>query len=134
MHVRLGCPQGFDADDAELATAASPCSARRPVVQVAWATDAVVGVDVVHTDTWTFMGQEAEKAERVKIFEGFTVDETMMAGAADGAVFMHCLPAYRGPRSQPGHLLHGPRSWVIRQAHNRMHAARWVLAFLVGVR
>ena len=79
------------------------------------------------------MGQEAEKAERVKIFEGYQVDDTMMAAAAPGAGFYHCLPAYRGYEVSAD-VIDGAQSHVVAQAHNRMHAARGVLAFLKGVR
>jgi ornithine carbamoyltransferase len=131
MHVRLGCPAGYDAPPEELERILLLGAAS--VEQSARASDAVVGADAVHTDTWTSMGQEAEKAERVKTFEGYTVDDTMMATAADGAVFMHCLPAYRG-LEVAAEVIDGPRSRVVQQAHNRMHAARGVIAFLAGVR
>jgi ornithine carbamoyltransferase len=131
MHVRLGCPAGYDAPPEELERIL--LLGATSVEQSARAADAVVGADAVHTDTWTSMGQEAEKAERVKTFEGYTVDDTMMATAADGAVFMHCLPAYRG-LEVAAEVIDGPRSRVVQQAHNRMHAARGLLAFLTGVR
>lgn len=131
MHVRLGCPAGYDAPPEELERILLLGAAS--VEQSARAADAVVGADAVHTDTWTSMGQEAEKAERVKTFEGYTVDDSMMATAADGAVFMHCLPAYRG-LEVAAEVIDGPRSRVVQQAHNRMHSARGVLAFLTGVR
>ena len=131
MHVRLGCPAGYDAPPEELERILLLGAAS--VDQSARAADAVVGADAVHTDTWTSMGQEAEKAERVKTFEGYTVDDSMMATAADGAVFMHCLPAYRG-LEVAAEVIDGPRSRVVQQAHNRMHAARGALAFLTGVR
>jgi ornithine carbamoyltransferase len=131
MHVRLGCPAGYDAPPEELERILLLGAAS--VEQSARASDAVVGADAVHTDTWTSMGQEAEKAERVKTFEGYTVDDTMMATASDGAVFMHCLPAYRG-LEVAAEVIDGPRSRVVQQAHNRMHAARGVIAFLTGVR
>jgi len=78
------------------------------------------------------MGQEDEQASRRQAFEGFTVDEAMMAGTAPGAVFMHCLPAYRGIEVT-AEVIDGPRSVVIRQGHNRLPAARAALAFLLGV-
>lgn len=131
MHVRLGCPAGYDAPPEELERILLLGAAS--VEQSARAAEAVVGADAVHTDTWTSMGQEAEKAERVRTFDGYTVDDTMMATAADGAVFMHCLPAYRG-LEVAAEVIDGPRSRVVQQAHNRMHAARGVLAFLTGVR
>ena len=131
MHVRFACPTGFDADDAELERilllgAASVDQSARP-------SDAVAGAHAVHTDTWVSMGQEDDKEARRQAFEGYTVDATMMAGADPGAVFMHCLPAYRGFEVSAD-VIDGPRSVVFQQGHNRMHAARAVIAFLMGVR
>lgn len=131
MHVRLGCPAGFDAPDAELQRLTGLGAAS--VEQFATAADAVVGADAVHTDTWTSMGQEAEKADRMAVFREFTVDDALMNKAAGGAIFMHCLPAYRG-LEVTADVIDGPRSRVITQAHNRMHAARAAIAFLLGVR
>ncbi len=79
------------------------------------------------------MGQEAEKAQRRQQFEGYMVDAEMMAAADETAVFMHCLPAYRGVEVA-GEVIDGPQSVVFQQGHNRMHAARGALAFLMGVR
>jgi ornithine carbamoyltransferase len=130
-HLRFGCPPGFDADDAELERLSLLGAAS--VTMVARPSEAVAGADAVHTDTWVSMGQEADKQARVTAFEGFTVDEALMAGAAPGAVFLHCLPAYRG-LEVTAEVIDGPRSLVIRQAHHRMDAARGALAFLLGVR
>ena len=66
-------------------------------------------------------------------FEGFTVDDDMMAAAGSASIFMHCLPAYRGFEVTAS-VIDGPRSVVFQQGHNRMHAARGALAFLMGVR
>lgn len=131
MHVRFACPTGFGADDAELERilllgAASVEQVTRPL-------EAVAGAHAVHTDTWVSMGQESDKEARRQAFEGFTVDESMMATADAGAVFMHCLPAYRG-FEVTADVIDGPRSVVYQQGHNRLHSARAVLAFLVGVR
>jgi ornithine carbamoyltransferase len=131
MHVRLGCPPGYDAPDAELERihllgAASVEQFLRPV-------DAVKGADAVHTDTWVSMGQEDDKAARISAFESYRVDESVMAAAAEGAIFMHCLPAYRG-LEVTADVIDGPQSAVIRQGHNRLHAARGALAWLLGVR
>ncbi len=129
MHVRLASPPGFEADDAELERilllgAASVEQGNRPI-------DIVVGADAVHTDTWVSMGEEADKAEKLQKFEGFTVDDTMMAAAGTNSIFMHCLPAYRGLEVS-ANVIDGPRSVVFQQGHNRMHAARGALAFLLG--
>jgi ornithine carbamoyltransferase len=128
MHIRFGCPNGFDPDAAELERiallgAASVDLSARP-------SEAVKGAHAVHTDTWVSMGQEGDKQERVQAFESFTVDESLMSLAAPDAVFMHCLPAYRGLEVTAA-VIDGPRSVVYQQGHNRMHAARGVLAFLL---
>jgi ornithine carbamoyltransferase len=129
--VSLGCPVDYGASDAELERLNSLGAGS--VRQSRDAHEAVGDAIAVHTDTWTSMGQEAEKAERVRIFEGYQVDEAMMAAAAPGAGFYHCLPAYRGYEVSAD-VIDGAHSHVVAQAHNRMHAARGVLAFLKGVR
>jgi ornithine carbamoyltransferase len=129
--VSLGCPVGYEApaDELERLNVLGEGSVR----QVHRAADAVRGALAVHTDTWTSMGQEAEKDERTKAFEGYTVTEAMMSTAATDAGFYHCLPAYRG-YEVAAEVIDGPNSHVILQAHNRLHAARGALAFLMGVR
>lgn len=131
MHVRFGCPEGFHATDEELARLdglgdGTVEQHRDPVV-------AVSNADVVHTDTWTSMGQEAEKAERAEVFGRYQVNAALMGHAAGDAWFMHCLPAYRGLEVS-AEVIDGPRSLVIQQGHNRMHTARGVLAFVIGGR
>jgi ornithine carbamoyltransferase len=131
MHVRFGCPPGFEPDAAELERidllgAASVVLSHR-------ASEAVTGAHAVHTDTWVSMGQEHDKDIRRRAFEGFTVDDSMMARADPKAVFMHCLPAYRGFEVTPD-VIDGPQSVVFQQGHNRLHASRGLLAFLMGVR
>lgn len=129
--LTLGCPVGYDADEAELErlNALGPGS----VTQVRRPAEAVAGAVAVHTDSWTSMGQEAEKQARKVVFEGYTVDDAMMSHAAQGAGFYHCLPAYRG-LEVAAEVIDGPNSHVYAQAHNRLHAARGALAFLMGVR
>jgi ornithine carbamoyltransferase len=130
MHIRLACPVGFEANDIEierilLLGAESVEQGNRPI-------EMVVGADAVHTDTWVSMGEEEDKEAKRQKFEGFTVDDDMMDAAAPGAIFMHCLPAYRGFEVTAS-VIDGPRSVVFQQGHNRMHAARGALAFLMGV-
>jgi ornithine carbamoyltransferase len=129
--VAFGCPVGYAATDAELERLNLIGGGR--VRQVHRAEEAVIGAIAVHTDTWTSMGQEAEKVDRKQAFEGYTVTEEMMAAAAPNAGFYHCLPAYRG-YEVAADVIDGPRSHVIAQSHNRLNAARGALAFLMGVR
>ena len=131
MHVRFACPNGFDADHAELERLASLGAAS--VEQSSRPSEAVAGAHAVHTDTWVSMGQEDDKAARRQAFEGYQVDDAMMAGADPSAVFMHCLPAYRGFEVS-GSVIDGPQSVVYQQGHNRLHSARAIMAFLLGVR
>lgn len=130
-NVALGCPVGYHADDVELERLNSLGGGK--VTQVHRAVDAIVGAIAVHTDSWISMGQEAQRAKRIRAFAGFTVDAAMMAAAAPGAGFYHCLPAHRG-EEVTAEVIDGPNSHVFAQAHNRLHAACGALAFLKGVR
>ncbi len=126
-HIRFGCPKGYGASDIELKRIEALGAAS--VVQVASATDAADGANAVHTDVFVSMGQEAETERRLRDFAAFQVDENVMAATDRDAIFMHCLPAHRGVEVAAD-VIDGPASRVVRQAHNRMHAARGVLAFL----
>ncbi len=91
--------------------------------------EAVQGADVVYTDGWTSMGQEHESEIRRLAFAGYQVDAALMAAAAPGAVFLHCLPAHRG-EEVAAEVIDGPASLVWQQAANRMHSLRSLLASL----
>lgn len=91
--------------------------------------DVVPGSDVLYTDTWTSMGQEAERERRLRDFEGYCIDSAMLDMAGDGAVFMHCLPAHRG-EEVAGSVIDGPASRVWVQAAHRLTAIRAVLTWL----
>ncbi len=88
------------------------------------------GADVLYTDVWTSMGQEAERERRLRAFEGFTIDERLLGLASDRAVVMHCLPAHLGEEITEAPL-YGPRSAVWDQAENRLHAQKALLASIV---
>jgi ornithine carbamoyltransferase len=93
--------------------------------------EAVREADVIVTDTWVSMGQEAEKARRVKDFAGFAVDEKLLANAPKQAVVLHCLPAYRGYEISD-EVMESPRALVFQEAENRLHAQKAILAVLMG--
>lgn len=93
--------------------------------------DAVREADVIYTDTWVSMGQEAEKAKRIQEFAGYSVDETLLAAAPKHAIVLHCLPAYRGLEIADS-VIEGPRSQVFPQAENRLHFQKGLLAVLMG--
>lgn len=91
---------------------------------------AVDGADLVVTDTWASMGQEQEKTAREKAFAGFCVDDALMGLANKDALFMHCLPAYRGMEVSAS-VIEGPQSVVFEEAENRLHAQKALLEFLL---
>ena len=123
----LGCPAGYDADAAEMVRLRSLGG---PVSQSTDPSVAVSGAHVVHTDTWISMGQEEESSARRKVFAAYIVDSALMAAAAPGAKFMHCMPAHRG-EEVTAEVFDGPDSLVIQQGHHRLTAARGVLTFLM---
>jgi ornithine carbamoyltransferase len=92
--------------------------------------EAVEGADAVYTDVWASMGQEAEAAERAKIFAPYQVNEELVALAKPDYLFLHCLPAHRGEEVSAG-VMDGPNSVVFDQAENRRHAQKAVLAVLI---
>ena len=92
--------------------------------------EALRGADAVVTDTWVSMGQEDEKAERTRIFQPYAVTREAMALAGEEAVFLHCLPAYRGFEVE-AEVIDGPASLVWDEAENRLHAQKALLTFLL---
>lgn len=126
--MSFGCPAGFNASDAEIqrlrALGGSVQQSDDPAV-------AIRGAHVVHTDTWISMGQEAESAQRRKIFAPFCVSKELMALAAANAKFMHCMPAHRG-EEVTAEVFDGTNSLVIQQGHHRLTAARGAIAWVIG--
>ena len=106
-----------------------PSVAAPPCVSVTSDLSAIAGAAAVYTDVWTSMGQEAERAARVSAFAGYTVTASLLAKAADHAIFLHCLPAHRGEEVS-AEVIDGPQSRVWPQAANRMHAMRGLLLWL----
>jgi ornithine carbamoyltransferase len=131
MHVRIGSPEEFQPDPAVLKRAGEIASDTGGSVQ--WTVDpaaAADGADVLVTDTWVSMGQEAEYDARVAPFLPYAVDEPALARAADDAVVLHCLPAYRG-KEIAASVIDGPRSAVWDEAENRLHAQKALLLWLL---
>jgi ornithine carbamoyltransferase len=124
FELRIACPQGFDPDPGLLALAGDRARILRDP------REAVEGADLVVTDVWTSMGHEEEQRDRAAVFAGFAVNETLMAGAAQDALFMHCLPAHRGEEVSAG-VIDGPQSVVWDEAENRLHAQKALLELLL---
>ncbi len=128
INVAAACPAGFQPDPGAIDVA------RGRGIDVLATDDvgqAVQGADAVFTDTWISMGDEGSEAERRQAFRGFTVDPSVMAMAAPGAVFLHCLPVHRGDEVT-GEVIDGPQSLVWREAANRLHAFRGLLLWYFG--
>lgn len=131
MHVRIAAPAGYqpdpaivrDADEIAVETGGS-------VAVTEDAALAVDGADVVVTDTWVSMGQEDQKAQRVKDFGAYQVDAALMAKADAAAIFLHCLPAYRGYEVSAD-VIDGTQSVIWDEAENRLHAQKALLTWLL---
>ncbi|QZY30565.1 ornithine carbamoyltransferase [Nocardioides coralli] len=132
MHVVIGAPEGYVPDAAMVKRAAAVAAGTGG--SVALETDpvaAVTGADVVVTDTWVSMGKEDEAADRLADLAPYTVTSELFARAADDAVLLHCLPAYRG-KEVDAEVIDGPRSLVWDEAENRRHAQKAILTWLLG--
>ena len=145
FELRLACPVGYEPNGEILARnggiAAGPGGPRNDRIAagprhdrirvVRDPAEAVEGADVVTTDVWASMGQEAEAEARRVAFAGYMVDEALMGRAAPGAIFLHCLPAHRGEEVSDA-VIEGRCSRVWDQAENRLHIQKALLAALMG--
>ena len=125
--LRIAHPDGYAFDEGAEAKLAS---VGVKVVRYEDPIAAAAGVDVVYTDAWHSMGQEAQQEQRRADFVGFRVDSSVMSAAAPHAIFLHCLPAHRGDEASDD-VLDGAQSRIWQQAHNRRHSARGLLSFLM---
>ncbi|MDA3046136.1 ornithine carbamoyltransferase [Campylobacter sp. VBCF_06 NA8] len=130
FELRIATPKGYEADASIVAQAEK--NAKISGAKIIYTHDpreAVCGVDVVTTDTWVSMGQESEKERKVKLFEGFCVDKDMMSLAKKDAIFLHCLPAYRGYEVSD-EVIEGHAGDVFSEAENRLHGQKGVMVWL----
>ncbi|MBQ9598910.1 MAG: ornithine carbamoyltransferase [Clostridia bacterium] len=132
MNISIGSPKSHSCDPEIVQNAlddAKKTGSR--VVMTEDPVEAISNADVVYTDTWCSMGQEDEKAERVKIFKDYTVNKELFAHAKDDAMFLHCLPAYRGFEVTED-VIDGPNSAIFDEAENRLHAQKAVLVMTMS--
>ncbi len=130
FELRIATPKGYEVNADILEKALE--MAKESGAKITITNDpkvAVEGTTVVTTDTWVSMGQEDEKEQRVKDFSGYIVDAKMMSLAQDKAIFLHCLPAYRGYEVSED-VLEGPQSLIFDEAENRLHAQKGVMVWL----
>lgn len=132
MNVRVATPAGFELPNGAVAKAKLFAQQYGGTIEfLDTPQDAVDGVDVVATDTWISMGDEADEARRLAAFDGWTVDEAMMKHAAEHAMFLHCLPAHYGQEVTKA-VAHGPQSLVWEEAENRMWVQMAVVVWLLA--
>jgi len=125
FHLNVARPPGYGPDVGILKACQEHVTVTEDPQQAAQ------GANVVVTDTWASMGQEDEKSQRLKDFSPFRVDNALMQCAKPDALFMHCLPAYRG-HEVTAEVIDGPQSVVWEEAENRLHAQKALLEFLLG--
>ena len=130
FELRVATPKGYEADPQILAQAQK--NAKISGAKILITNDikeAVAGANVVTTDTWVSMGQEGEKEQRIRDFAGFCVDESLMALAEKNAIFLHCLPAYRGYEVSEA-VFEAHADEIFAEAENRLHAQKGVMVWL----
>jgi len=130
MHVRVAAPAKYQPNADVVAKARAIAEVTGGSVSLSQSpAEAIAGADVVTTDTWISMGQESEKAQRIADFAGYTIDSNLMSLAAADAIFLHCLPAYRGYEVS-AEVIDGPQSVIWDEAENRLHAQKALMVWL----
>jgi len=131
MHVHVASPEGYQLSTSAVQQATSVAQFGARLRLFTDPADALAGADAVYTDTWTSMGREAEADIRRQVFAPYRIDESLMACAKPGALFMHCLPAHRGEEVTED-VLESSMSVVFDQAENRLHCQKALLIMLLA--
>jgi ornithine carbamoyltransferase len=125
----LACPPGYGPNEKILSRAQKEGSSQ--IILTHDPKEAVEGAHVINTDVWASMGQEGERAERIKAFQGYQVNADLVRRARQDVLVMHCLPAHRGEEITD-EVMDGPHSVVFDQAENRLHVQKAILTLLMG--
>jgi len=128
IKVRAACPPGYEPAPAVLEATRALGGRVRVTTD---AREAAEGAQVLYTDVWISMGQEAEREKRLEAFQRYQLSERLLSFAAPGALVMHCLPAHRGEEITDA-VLDGPQSIVLDQAENRLHVQKGLVMHLSG--
>jgi ornithine carbamoyltransferase len=129
--VHIASPAGYELPDRVMDDVARVAKDGATISRFSDPRRAVAGVDAVYTDVWASMGEEAEAAERQRVFAPYQVTAELMAAADRNAIFMHCLPAHRG-EEVASEVIDSPASVVFDQAENRLHTQKALLFMLIG--
>lgn len=132
IHLIVACPKGYEPHRDVLAKAGAEVEATQASLEIIHdPMRAARGADVVYTDVWTSMGHEEQRAKRMRDFQGFQVNQTLLKSARTDAMVMHCLPAHRGEEITD-EVMDGPHSVILDQAENRLHVQKAILVNLLG--
>ena len=132
VHLTIACPRGYEPDPSILHQAREDAKGTGARIQIVHdPTAAARGADVLYTDVWSSMGQEEERAKRLKAFQPFQVNRALVELARPDVLVMHCLPAHRGEEITD-EVIEGPHSVVFEEAENRLHAQKALLVTLLG--
>lgn len=132
MDVSVATPKGYECNGEVVENAKRDAKATGASVTITYdPVEAISDADVVCTDTWVSMGQEAEKAEKIKHFSYYQINKELFSKADSQAIFLHCLPAYRGFEVTED-VIDGPQSVIFDEAENRLHAQKAVMALLMS--
>jgi ornithine carbamoyltransferase len=129
LTVRISCPEGYDPDPKLIAKVKSGGPGRAVIVRSP--VEAAEGADVLYTDVWASMGQEAEREKRLPIFRPYQINGDLLRRAKKSAIVLHCLPAHRGEEITD-EAIEGPQSAVFQEAENRLHVQKAVLYELMA--
>ena len=129
LTFRIACPEGYDPDRNLIAQVETAGKGRVEIHRSP--AEAASGADVLYTDVWASMGQEAEREKRLPIFKGYQINAALLAKAKRDALVLHCLPAHRGEEITED-VIEGPHSVVFDEAENRLHLQKAVLYELMG--
>jgi len=129
LTIRIACPEGYDPDRNLIAQVETSGAGRVEIHRSPM--EAAAGADVLYTDVWASMGQEAEREKRLPVFQGYQINAGLLARAKPDALVLHCLPAHRGEEITED-VIEGPRSVVFDEAENRLHLQKAVIYELMG--
>ena len=131
VEVRIACPKGYEPNDLVINKAKKIYKNKNLLKITNDPITAVHGANVLYTDVWSSMGEESQKEEKEKVFNGFTIDRTLVTKADKDAIILHCLPAYRS-KEITDEVIESKNSKIFEQAENRMHAQQALLSCLLS--
>ena len=131
VEVRIACPKGYEPNQ-KVISKAREINKKKNLLQITHdPTTAVIGANVLYTDVWSSMGEEKQKEEKDKEFDGFTIDDNLIKKSNPDAIVLHCLPAYRS-KEISDQVFESEKSRIFEQAENRMHAQQALLSCLLS--